>query len=75
MEQRVDSNYCVYFCERMISFSLQRTELCIKMPASILKDYIANGPEHLLPALVTLMLAGITQGVAAAIKESDEGEN
>ena len=45
------------------------------MPASILKDYIAYGPEHLLPALVTLTLAGIAQGVAAAIKESDEGEN
>ena len=45
------------------------------MPASILKDYIANGAEHLLPALVTLTLAGIAQGVAAAIKESDEGEN
>ena len=45
------------------------------MPASIMKDYIAYGPEHLLPALVTLAMAGIAQGVAAAIKESDEGEN
>ena len=45
------------------------------MPASIMKDFVAHGPEHLLPALVTLVLAGIAQGVTAALKESDDGEN
>ena len=45
------------------------------MPASILREYITYGPEHLLPALVTLTLAGIAQGVTAAMKESDKGEN
>ena len=39
------------------------------------KDFVAYGPEHLLPALITLVLAGIAQGVTAALKESDDGEN
>ena len=45
------------------------------MPSSIMKDFVAYGPEHLLPSLVTLVMAGIAQGVTAAMKESDDGEN
>ena len=48
------------------------------MPANTLRsvgDFIANGPEHFLPALISFLMAGIAEGIAAAAKGSDDGEN